>query len=93
MPYRENRVTPEHPGTGEAHDGLNLRPAGRLVAVSRTLCARWLVLLKRTSFQPELDVIPQRRALHAEMTGFSMLVVAVESNHCRNGAALAIKPA
>jgi hypothetical protein len=91
--YRENRVPPEHPRAGVAHDGLNLRAPGWLIAVSRALRARWLVFLKRTPLQSELDVIPQLRAFRAKMARSSMLVVAVESNHCRNGAALAIKPA
>lgn len=86
-------MTPEHPRAGVAHDGLNLLPNDRLVAVNRALCARRLVFVKWTSFQPELNVIPQRSALRAELAGFSVLVVAIEPDHRRDSPAFAIKPA
>lgn len=67
MTYGKHRMTPQHPRTGVTHDSLNLRAAGRLEAVNRALRTWRFVFLKRASFQPALDVVPQLRALRAEV--------------------------
>lgn len=86
-------MMPEHPRAGVTHDSLNLRPACRLVAVDRAFRTGGFVFLKRTPFQPELDIVPQLGALRAESFLAPMPVFAEKPDHRLDSAPLANKTA
>ena len=81
MPEGEEGMSPEDPRPGVTHDGLDLLPAPRLVAVDRALGAGRFVLPKRAAFQPGQGVFEQFTAVRAEARRRAVRPAAITNDH------------
>ena len=86
-------MPPEHPRAGVAHDGLDLLPQRRLIAMNRAIGTGGYVFLKWAPLQSALNVIPQRRAVRAESGCISVPAFAVKPDHGLDRASFAVEPA
>jgi hypothetical protein len=81
----------QHPRAGKAHHFANLPPHLGLVTVYRALCARGLVLLKRTFIDPLHGIAQKTPALSAQTIGLPVPRAAIQLDHRLDSASLSIQ--
>ncbi len=81
MAQGEDRMAPEHFGTGIAHDDANLFAALGLIAVDGTMRAGGFFGPKPAALEAEGGVIQQTAALGAKFSRGAMMILAIAGDH------------
>jgi len=78
-------MAPGHPRASIPHHGLHLLTHRRLVAVHCAVDAGGLIRTERAEVNTLLRIVPQRKALFAQVGTAAVLVPAVEADHHPDG--------
>ena len=80
----QNRMTPDHPGTGVTHHFPGLRPHRRFVAMDRAMGTHGLFRPERATIQPGETVVEQFAAVVAQPAGRIVVAAAIDRYHRPN---------
>ena len=92
MEERQDRMPVEHPWARVPHDGLDLLPDLRLIAVNRAFDAGRFGFLKRAALQPDGRVVKQRAAFDAQIPARAVNALAETGDHGRDRPAFPLQP-
>lgn len=90
MTYSHDRMGPEHSGPGVFHYPHNSFPHRGLITMYRAFPAGGFKLRKSALAESNHGIVEKFLAICAEPVFRSMLLFAVQANHCRNSMLFAL---